>query len=195
MVPPATSLKIFSFHKLAIFCCFRAYFSDFGGDFRPEIALLRPKIARICYNMVLENYYRDLYKNQFLFNKGVCPVCDLLLIWQIKWKRLVLTLIGVQGYSGQVEATAKAPSILVWSDKPTKNSRPVKRTSDPDNKADGDQRGSTIAWFSSFLRTDRIVSTSIWRTLLEDLPSLEAEGRHIRAIPLTTTLKEKKGSL
>ena len=50
-------------------------------------------------------------------------------------------------------------------------------------------RGSTMAWFSSFLRTDLMVSTSICLILLAFLPSLEADGRHIKAMPLTTTDK------
>ena len=56
--------------------CFRAYLSDFGGNFRTEIGLFRPKIARICFTMVLENHFRDLHKNRFLFNEGACPVCS-----------------------------------------------------------------------------------------------------------------------
>ncbi len=55
------------------------------------------------------------------------------------------TFIGVQGYSGQVLATATAPSVFVWVDSPTKNSRPVNNTSDPANNAFGD-RGSKITW-------------------------------------------------
>ena len=97
--------------------------------------------------------------------------------------------MGVQGYSGHVEATARAPSMLVWSERPTKNSLPVKRTSDPDKSALFVQGGSTIVWLSSFLSTARMVSTSTWRTWLADLPSREEEGRHIKAIPLTTTAK------
>lgn len=49
----------------------------------------------------------------------------------------LVTLTGVQGYSGQVAATATAPSVLVHCDNPTKNSLPVNNTSDPDNKAFG----------------------------------------------------------
>ncbi len=44
-------------------------------------------------------------------------------------------MIGVQGYSGQVDATATAPSVLVYVERPTKNSLPVKRTSDPQRRA------------------------------------------------------------
>ena len=101
----------------------------------------------------------------------------------------ILTLIGVHEYSGQVEATAKAPSIFVWHERPTKNSRPVKSTSEPDKRAVADQRGSTTAWLSSFLKTALMVSTSTWRILAAHFPSREAEGRHIRAIPLITTAK------
>ena len=95
----------------------------------------------------------------------------------------------MHGYSGQVEATAKAPSIFVWHERPTKNSRPVKSTSEPDKRAVADQRGSTTAWLSSFLKTALMVSTSTWRILAAHFPSREAEGRHIRAIPLITTAK------
>ena len=52
---PATSRKNFSFHKLDVFCHFRAYLCDFGGNFRHEIAILRPKIACMSYCMVLES--------------------------------------------------------------------------------------------------------------------------------------------
>ena len=61
MTHSGTSRKNFSFNKLGVFWCFRAYFSDFGDTFRPEIALLGPKIARNCNNIVLEKYYIDLY--------------------------------------------------------------------------------------------------------------------------------------
>ena len=39
----------------AIFLFFRVDFSDFGGNFRHEISILRPKIACTCYCMVLES--------------------------------------------------------------------------------------------------------------------------------------------
>jgi hypothetical protein len=61
-------------------------------------------------------------------------------------------LIGVQGYSGHVVATATAPSVLVCADKPTKNSRPVNKTSDPDRRADGD-RGSMITFKQYYVTT------------------------------------------
>jgi hypothetical protein len=69
-----------------------------------------------------------------------------------------LTLTGVQGYSGHVAATATAPSVLVHCEMPTKNSRPVKRTSEPERSAFGDV-GSTIVWCNSLRRTDFMLST------------------------------------
>jgi hypothetical protein len=41
------------------------------------------------------------------------------------------TLSKVTGYSGNADATALAPAKFVVFDKPTKNSRPVNRTSPP----------------------------------------------------------------
>ncbi len=114
--------------------------------------------------------------------------------------------------------------FLMFLDIPTKNSRPVKRTSAPHNNAVGDHRGSTMHWLSSFFNTALIVSTSIWRMvgvegeedflpppinlfgdsffaallwLLWELWLLwlrrllvgEAAGRHIKAMPLTTTAR------
>ena len=90
------------------------------------------------------------------------------------------TLTGVQGYSGQVLATATAPSVLVWAESPTKNSLPVKNTSEPHRKAPGDS-GSAITWFSSFFSTALMVSTSNFLEVLV--------GRHMRAMPLTTTAR------
>lgn len=46
--------------------------------------------------------------------------------------------MGVHGYSGQVEATATAPSVFVNVERPTKNSLPVNSTSDPQRMALGD---------------------------------------------------------
>ncbi len=43
----------------------------------------------------------------------------------------------VTGYSGNADATAFAPAIFVVFVKPTKNSRPVKRTSPPSILANG----------------------------------------------------------
>ena len=64
----------------------------------------------------------------------------------------------MQGYSGHVAATATAPSVLVQCEIPTKNSRPVKRTSEPERRAFGEV-GSTIVWWSSLRSTDLRLST------------------------------------
>ena len=125
-----------------------------------------------------------------IHQSNICPCkSQTTLLYPAQIKFQILTLIGVHGYSGQVEATAKAPSIFVWHERPTKNSRPVKSTSEPDKRAVADQRVSTTAWLSSFLKTALMVSTSTWRILAAHFPSREAEGRHIRAIPLITTAK------
>ena len=65
----------------------------------------------------------------------------------------ILTLTGVHGYSGHVAATATAPSVFVHWLRPTKNSLPVKRTSEPDRRARGEV-GSTTVWWRSLRRTD-----------------------------------------
>ena len=69
-----------------------------------------------------------------------------------------ITLTGVQGYSGQVAATATAPSVLVHWLRPTKNSRPVKSTSEPESRARGEV-GSTTVCPSSLRSTAFTFST------------------------------------
>lgn len=41
---------------------------------------------------------------------------------------IIYTLMGVQGYSGNAAATARAPASLVQSEIPTKNSLPANKT-------------------------------------------------------------------
>ena len=85
------------------------------------------------------------------------------------FKRIFNTLTGMQGYSGQVAATASAPSVFVLRPIPTKNSLtrfhqnlhppleiylPVKRTSDPESLASEDSRSTTVrprSFFSTAL--------------------------------------------
>ncbi len=63
----------------------------------------------------------------------------------------------VTGYSGNADATAFAPAIFVVFDKPTKNSRPVKRTSPPSIIANGSLISTILR--PSRRRIVRIIST------------------------------------
>jgi len=112
------------------------------------------------------------------------------------------TLTGMQGYSGQVAATASAPSVFVLWPIPTKNSLPVKRTSDPESLASEDSRSTTVRP-RSFFRTALTERQSCTLAVLSPPPpfsfglslvfdfgsswSSSTPGRQIKAIPLCVT--------
>ena len=101
----------------------------------------------------------------------------------LKLKLITFTLTGVVGYSGHVLANWRAPSVFVSTPTPTKNSLPVNRTSEALMNALGEV-SSTTSMSSSFLRTARIVATSLPRLfLLLMLLFVVVRGRQIRATP------------
>ena len=104
---PQVSAKKFNYINRPFVTAFGAYLSDFGSNFRHEIARLWAKIAYICYNMVLESYYRDFCKNRFLFNEGVkyitCPLWGVYL-----WRVLLLTrMIPCRNLFNRIEIMSK----------------------------------------------------------------------------------------
>merc|ERR1719458_2136202 len=111
----------------------------------------------------------------------------------------------MQGYSGQVAATANAPSVFVLRPIPTKNSLPVKRTSDPESLASEDSRSTTVRP-SSFLSTALTERQSCTLAMLSPPPfscglslvfdfgsswSSSTPGRQIKAIPLCVTAQSR----